>query len=655
LAASVRQLGAYVRAVREEKGLSQDELAAAIVPPVNRTTVAHLEQARRLPVATVLTKLCAFLAIPKSFWEPLLDPTNVQRSSFEDALGELVGRLVSIEEHDEESASVAHRDVLALFNTDHTAEQLYTAFCAVLVHYDVTPPSQHFFQRFLRADAFRSVDAFAAKVAAYQAQAIRLYSSFAVAYEHLGTAANLEEALGALVPRDDAAYRSRTTWEVIEEIPEARLPDLGYISAARVAKEHKERQVLSAFLSELADGLQRDGRAALDTYSAKKRRRMGSLLRTLNSTLPHDLLSPLFAPDPDRIRREAALLAPKAEGDISRMRATQATGLRNLARYLAADFMDVYVATSMRSDADFAAVNSFVRRLFGHEEVHPLKLRYFNPTQSWIEDRVAKGLVEALMLKRADFTIYLAQKSDSFGKDSEASVALGQGKPVVVFVPSLRVPEVDVDSERLGLLSRAELQGLVKREATGEDQDVDEATDDQALLSHILVLRLQRASFDALARAAREHWADFDFYGEDGRIQSETDRAAYRQWLDAAINGTPTDPGPVVREHIIGILVATAINAEKRATVFREVHPLALQVILSSGVLNGILVVRSIDGCAAVLSRLVRNDLELELAVDDQNYRLVERSTRSTIRVIARHRLIGNAFDAFYRAARVRQ
>ncbi len=42
-----------------------------------------------------------------------------------------------------------------------------------------------------------------------------------------------------------------------------------------------------------------------------------------------------------------------------------------------------------------ASVNSFVGRLFGHASVHPLKLRYFNPTQSWIEDRVAKGLVEA--------------------------------------------------------------------------------------------------------------------------------------------------------------------------------------------------------------------------------------------------------------------
>lgn len=148
-------------------------------------------------------------------------------------------------------------------------------------------------------------------------------------------------------------------------------------------------------------------------------------------------MSPLFVPDADQIRREASRLAPKEAKDIQRMKETQKSGLRNLARYLSADFMDVYVATSMRTDADFASVNTFVKRLFRHEDIHPLKLRYFNPTQSWIEERVAKGLVEALMLKRAQFTIYLAQKADSFGKDSEASVALGQGKPVIVYVPRL--------------------------------------------------------------------------------------------------------------------------------------------------------------------------------------------------------------------------
>jgi hypothetical protein len=78
------------------------------------------------------------------------------------------------------------------------------------------------------------------------------------------------------------------------------------------------------------------------------------------------------------------------------------------------------------------------------------------------------------------------------------------------------------------------------------------------------------------------------------------------------------------------------------------VHPLALQVILSSGVLNGILVSRSVDSCADLIRSLIRNSLELELVVDDLNYRLVEKSTGSTVRVISQHQLLKNAFATFY-------
>lgn len=147
--------------------------------------------------------------------------------------------------------------------------------------------------------------------------------------------------------------------------------------------------------------------------------------RKFDPSSRHSLFSPLFLPDPDQLERKADQIGPKVETDLERMAATQAIAQQNLAHYLSADYLDLYVATSMRSDADFVSVNRFVTALFKHDAVRVLKLRYFNPTQSWIDDRVAKGLVEALMLKRASLTIYMAQKEDTFGKDSEASVALG--------------------------------------------------------------------------------------------------------------------------------------------------------------------------------------------------------------------------------------
>jgi hypothetical protein len=87
---------------------------------------------------------------------------------------------------------------------------------------------------------------------------------------------------------------------------------------------------------------------------------------------------------------------------------------------------------------------------------------------------------------------------------------------------------------------------------------------------------------------------------------------------------------------------------EKRAKIFKEVHPLALQVILSSGVLNGIIVVRSADSCAKIIRGLIENKLSLELRKDEDNYKLIEKNTGSTIRVISRHKLLSNAFSTYY-------
>ncbi len=649
MSASLQELGYYVAAAREEMGLLQDELVENLGPPVNRTALALLEQGRRLPPSLVLTKICSYLKVPRAFWESFLEEKHVQRVMFESALGEMVGGSISVRALDSHSQGVAHKAVLSLFNSDMVSEQLYTSFCAALVHYNVPEPSYAFFRHYLGTDAFKSVDAFFARVEMYQADAIRLYSSFATAYSHLSSVADLDSALKSLAVRSDDVFRRRADWSDIEIIADERLPDLGYISAARVQKAKAERTWLAQALEELANKIEKEGRTAVDALSTKKRRKMGSLLRSFDSTIPHDLLSPLFAPDPDRLRREAARIAPKGQDDIRRMEETQATGLRNLARYLTADHMDVYVATSMRSDADFLSVNSFVKRLFAQPDVRPLRLRYFNPTQSWIEDRAAKGLVEALMLKRADIAVYLAQKTDSFGKDSEASVSLGQGKPVIVYVPSLQVPACNVDSAELAASGRKHLQQVVEREADPEDREVDDSVDDYALLAQALFIRLSRADDRTLTNAVAEHWADFDLYSEDGRISQETERAEFRKWLDSVVKGTaPANIPAAVRAHVIGVLVAVATNLEKRAITFREIHPLALQVILSSGVLNGILVVRTVASCADVLGRLIRNDLSLDLKVEDQNYRLVERSTGSTIRVISRHSLIRNAFSAYY-------
>src|ERR1022692_1131906 len=51
--------------------------------------------------------------------------------------------------------------------------------------------------------------------------------------------------------------------------------------------------------------------------------------------------------------------------------------------------------------------------------------------------QINKGLVEALMLKRARCTVYMVQESDTMGKDSELASTLAQGKPVIAYVPQI--------------------------------------------------------------------------------------------------------------------------------------------------------------------------------------------------------------------------
>src|SRR5262249_56774534 len=96
----------------------------------------------------------------------------------------------------------------------------------------------------------------------------------------------------------------------------------------------------------------------------------------------------------------------------------------------------VYFATSMRKAWEFADLYDFISGLMTRPAIHELKVRYFDPTQSYTGNRVDKGLVESLMLKRAKCTVYSVQDTDTLGKDSELAATLAQGKPVIAYVPS---------------------------------------------------------------------------------------------------------------------------------------------------------------------------------------------------------------------------
>jgi len=640
-----QKLGDYIKAHREQMGISQEELAKK-VPHGNRSLVAHLEQGLRLPKSDQLETICTILGVPEKYWKPFTDPNIQVRLDFEEAIEELTGVSASLDALDPSSQKIADQIIKKLFDGGLTDRQVLDTLNSVFVFYDILPMRKSFFETYFKSESFGSVNAFKTAVVNYQKDAVRLFSTFEEAFSKLNSTNSIDQYLSSLKPRETKQYSDRSNWAIPNQIEDERLPDLGYISATRVKQEGDERRVLSEFLKELAAKFEENQKSAsINSIPEKTRRRMDSLLRKFDSHIEHGLFSPLFAPDADKLRQEAQRLAPKSEDQIARMDDTQRRALENMAFYLASDHLDVYVATSMRSDADFVSVNAFSKTLFDSPLIKPLKLRYFNPTQSWIDDRIAKGLIEALMLRRAAVTIYMAQKSDTFGKDSEASVALGQGKPVIVYVPKLYFQEADIDTESLFSKSRLDLIKLLAQDDQG---DIDSSIDEQALFGKILTTALSKTDNQQLAQIAKIHWADFDLIEEQTRIP-EQHRSSYRTWLNDTINNTPTTIDiSDFRENIVSLFVSNAIIFEKRAKLFREIHPLALQVILSTGVLNGILVVRTVEQCASVLSQLIRNNISVKFSKEDMNYRLIEEITGSTIRVISRHKLLLNAFATHY-------
>lgn len=643
---SRERLGELVKAIREHNGLSQEQLASQL-DGVNRSNIAHLEQGLRLPRTEILEKICNRLSIPGKFWKEFLSANAQLRSDFEEKLSELCGESVSLDGLDASTKQVADKAIGRLFEETHSAAQAHDLLNSILVFYGVQPTSKSFFNHYFKPSDFSSTDSLKEAISKFQEDAVRLYSTFKDGYLQLNLAPDISISLNPLKPIDVSRYSDRSDWRIPNEIAEARLADLGYISAARAKVENDERIALSRFLKELARTFRESdpGRAIAATPS-KTKSRMDSLLRKFDTHFQHGLFSSLFAPSADEIDQEADRLAPKSETELQQIEQTQLSALENLAFYLASDFLDVYVATSMRSDADFVSVNAFTKRLFTHPDVKALKLRFFNPTQSWIDDRIAKGLVEALMLKRASVTIYMAQKVDTFGKDSEASVALGQGKPVIVYVPRLTLPEGGVDTESLFKKDRSQLAAMLSQE---ERENIDDGVDHQAVFGLVLTNLLHSLSDVELGIVVAEHWADFDLYEEQTRIPEQF-RSQYRKWLDQKRGLQSTDDISIAlfKDFIVGALVSNAITFEKRAKLFREIHPLALQIILSTGVLNGILVVRTVNQCAKILAHLIKNDLKMNLIKDNNNYRLIEKETESTVRVISRNLLLLNAFSTHY-------
>ena len=275
-------------------------------------------------------------------------------------------------------------------------------------------------------------------------------------------------------------------------------------------------------------------------------------------------------------------------------------GIRNNDTYLISDLMDVYIATSMRERHEYVIINDFIEEVFNFPEIKELNLRYFNPTQAYCTNRVDKGLTEALMLKRADCTIYLAQESDTLGKDSELATTLAQGKPVIVYVPEGTKEDVD----KLINISTSMYKTKTRKN----------------ILLHLLCIFEPKLIWSISEKETRE------------AIDSE-------------------DCNEILLYNKLCSIVKKKYDS--RASSLKEKHPLGIQIDLSSGVGNGVLVARTPAQCAILLRQIILNELDyvLDPKLPDINKDCVylrESITGSIFRVMTNNIMLTNTFWNFY-------
>ena len=281
------------------------------------------------------------------------------------------------------------------------------------------------------------------------------------------------------------------------------------------------------------------------------------------------------------------------------VRAAQTKALSNTHVYLVWDFMDVYVATSMRQRWEFEETYDLIAEVFKRQEVDngtqnslaQLNLRFFDPTQSLSPNRIDKGLVEGLMLKRALCTIYMAQESETLGKDSELAATLAQGKPVIAYVPSISVENHSSKVAGYPLEYFARRLLIFNADRLFEEPRVIEALDEKMRGSQIRWRNVLLA-FDEQYVAHRKDQPFTLIADEEQKFKDSF-------------------------EHFPALCTIFAIlesfSFDQRARTLREIHPLALQVDLSTGVANGVLVARSPREVRELILGLLSNSLTFEI------------------------------------------
>lgn len=347
----------------------------------------------------------------------------------------------------------------------------------------------------------------------------------------------------------------------------------------------------------------------------------------------------------DYAKRAVNLLAER----IHEVGKTRSTAKEHLTDYLLTPNIDLYVATSMRETWEFEETAQDLEKLFEKKRFKFLKnLDYFDPTQCYCESPVDKGLVEGLVLSRVKATLYMAQESDTLGKDSELASTLARGKPVIAYVPMIvqiahRVGKTDETIWKFSLREKREINKWANR---------FKARPVHFFYRRLLFLEAGgvldsnfqlagRVNYDLngikLIEKFRKEYSRFTSLFSLVSHEHESFKRKHSEWFS---------------DFLKVFVIAEAINFDKRAETLRRYHPLGMQIDVKRGVANGVLVARSLEACAHLLEDTLLNkakfDIETETWGEDAATVLIEQSSRSRYRVVTANPTLTASFWNFF-------
>lgn len=299
--------------------------------------------------------------------------------------------------------------------------------------------------------------------------------------------------------------------------------------------------------------------------------------------------------------------------------AIRGLGRKNTYAYLSTSKIDIYFATSMRKALDFVTNAGFVEETDRILKRYGFTLLYFDPTQSYLDDRIQKGLIESMMIRRCKIVVYNAQQQETFGKDAEAGIGLAHQKPVIIYVPRM-------------IFNSGELQKFydIIDTAGYEKKSLSRALKETGYLD-------EAEYYEFVAHEVEKGEAIKEILGKSTKLNQIVDKITEKELKEELETKGYDTTDPEIASNLRKFAFEEMLRFENRALLFKDLHPLSFQISPIDGIARGVFVTRTTEETAGLIKNLLIKSLEYEIKGDDEddpNYLLVDKTTKSPIRVL---------------------